>query len=99
MAVQMGECTQIITGGTVQATPHCVRGARGNNVARISLPCFVDTPPTFALTVPDGLDATIAAVCQSTSDKVPPLSERWNNGDTFGAFLQKTFSVYYNWES
>ena len=26
MAVQIGECTQIVTGGVVIATPHCVRG-------------------------------------------------------------------------
>lgn len=97
LAVQMGECTQIVTGGTVQATPHCVRGATNRNVARISLPCFVDTPPTFALTLPDGMDER--TVLQSVDGKVPPLSERWNNGDTFGTFLQKTFSVYYDWKA
>lgn len=105
LAVQMGECTQIVTGGAVRATPHCVRGANATNannnnnpkeIARISLPCFVDTPPTFALTMPDGVDET--TVLQSITDKVPPLGERWNNGDTFGDFLQKTFSVYYNWK-
>jgi len=40
MAIQIGECMQIITGGKVVATPHCVRGAdpswttkhRGNDV-------------------------------------------------------------------
>ena len=101
MAVQMGECTQIVTGGTVQATPHCVRGVgSGNNnnkIARVSLPCFVDTPPNFGLTVPDGMDAS--SVLLQSVDKVPPLSERWNNRDTFGTFLQKTFSVYYNWKA
>ena len=55
MAVQIGECTQIVTGGAVRATPHCVRGAApatAPNVARISLPCFVDTPPYQALAMP-----------------------------------------------
>ena len=99
LAVQMGECTQIVTGGTVRATPHCVGGARATqtNVARISLPCFVDTPPTFALTLPDGIDER--NVLQSMDEKVPPLADRWNNGDTFGTFLQKTFSVYYDWNA
>jgi isopenicillin N synthase-like dioxygenase len=27
VAIQIGECTQIVTGGAVLATPHCVRGA------------------------------------------------------------------------
>lgn len=52
MAIQIGECTQIITGGSVVATPHCVRGAP--NVARASLACFIDTPPSFPLSVPRG---------------------------------------------
>lgn len=102
-AVQIGECTQIITGGMVRATPHCVRGVTmshdTNNIARVSLPCFVDTPPTFPLRVPssgqrqDVLDASI------TTTKVPPLQLRWlYDGMTFGEFLQTTFSMYYEWK-
>jgi hypothetical protein len=30
MAIQIGECMQIVTGGHVVATPHCVRGADPN---------------------------------------------------------------------
>ena len=50
MGIQIGECTQILTGGAVTATPHCVRGAP--NVARSSFACFIDTPPTFPLRAP-----------------------------------------------
>lgn len=28
MAIQVGECTQVVTGGEFVATPHCVRGVR-----------------------------------------------------------------------
>lgn len=125
MAIQIGECLQIITGGHVVATPHCVRGADPNwecsssddtgttvsanttrtvngkkrKVARISFPCFVDTVPSFPLTVPPGRtrdDIFKSGVVGCA--KVPPLEERWTeNGMDFGSFLQKTFALYYDW--
>jgi len=98
MAVQMGECTQIVTGGVVTATPHCVRGAQAPNVARISLPCFVDTPPTFPLKVPPNSTRQEVLAAGSKSRRVPPLDPRWKtNGMTFGDFLQTTFAMYYDW--
>ena len=100
MAVQIGECTQILTGGAVVATPHCVRGCRHRQypgIARISLPCFVDTPPSFPLNLPPG--ATREQVLQAglQSKRVPPLAKRWKEGMTFGEFLAATFSLYYSW--
>lgn len=126
--VQIGECTQIVTGGIVAATPHCVRGIQlptmtvtttlsdAGNVARISMACFVDTPPQFPLRVPLGSSrsAVLAAgasgsasssSCKDNDDddrswglrqRVPPLDDRWiSDGMTFGDFLQRTFSAYY----
>lgn len=101
MAIQMGECVQIITGGLLVATPHCVRGARSNaqGVARISHPCFIDTAPNFPLSLPKG--RTSQQVFESSvSSKVPPLSERWtSDGMKFGDFLHATFSRYYDWSA
>lgn len=98
MAVQIGECTQIVTGGAVRATPHCVRGALASNIARISLPCFVDTAPFQALAVPASASRQQVLDAASNSDKVPPLGLRWTGNDmTFGDFLQKTFTMYYDW--
>eukprot|EP00518_Triparma_eleuthera_P000794 CAMPEP_0182453986 /NCGR_PEP_ID=MMETSP1319-20130603/808_1 /TAXON_ID=172717 /ORGANISM="Bolidomonas pacifica, Strain RCC208" /LENGTH=327 /DNA_ID=CAMNT_0024651951 /DNA_START=83 /DNA_END=1062 /DNA_ORIENTATION=+ len=59
MAVQLGECCQIVTGGSLMATPHCVKGASpsaspGVRVSRISHPCFIDTKPDFPLSMPPG---------------------------------------------
>lgn len=84
MAVQIGECLQIITGGNVVATPHCVRGVdpkwidtKGRKIARISFPCFVDTIPNFPLKIPQGssskemLDSSVKGCAE-----VPPLDER-----------------------
>jgi len=101
MAVQLGECVQIVTGGALSATPHCVRGATpapGSTVkvARISHPCFIDTIPQFPLTMPAGV--TMNEVLGSALDdsKVPPLKDRWTeDGMIFGDFLQKTFERYY----
>ena len=98
MAIQLGECTQILSGGAVCATPHWVRAAGGKNIARISLAAFVDTPPEFQLWTPSG--STKESVCHSDqqSKRVPPLDQRWTeNGMTFGDFLTQTFQMYYDW--
>jgi isopenicillin N synthase-like dioxygenase len=102
LAVQIGECLQILTGGVVVATPHCVRGPRlGWNpdssirVARISHPCFIDLKPTFPLTMPAGCSREDVTRVGSGMGRVPPLDERWHDGMTFGDFLHTTFSKYY----
>jgi isopenicillin N synthase-like dioxygenase len=97
MAVQVGECVQLVTGGALVATPHCVRGASNvPNVARISLPCFIDTPPTFPIYIPKG--CTRDEALHKAYSRVPPLGARWTkDGMTFGDFLGKTFSTYYEW--
>lgn len=100
-AIQMGECTQIVTGGAVRATPHCVRGAsNAPHVARISLPCFVDTPPYQPLAVPPLTTRDQVLDVKTQSPKVPPLGPRWTvDGMTLGEFLQTTFAMYYDWSA
>lgn len=99
MAVQMGECCQIVTGGILQATPHCVRGAvpvpgSGIKIARISHPCFIDTAPYFTLDAPKGTSRE--QTCAGADYRVPPLDKRWlDDGMEFGEFLKKTFQLYY----
>jgi isopenicillin N synthase-like dioxygenase len=85
MAIQIGECLQIVTGGNVIATPHCVRGVNPDwkggmenvKIARISFPCFVDTVPSFPLKVPRGItkEQVIDRGVKGCA-KVPPLNER-----------------------
>lgn len=101
MAIQVGECTQVVTGGEFVATPHCVRGVRpqftaGRKVARVACPCFVDTHPTFKLRIPEGFSAD-EMLAKGVSSKVPPLAERWEPGQSFGDFLGATFRRYYDW--
>lgn len=97
MAVQLGECIQIVTGGVLTATPHYVKGASssatGIKVARISHPCFIDPNPDFQLNIPPSSDPQRAL---ASNNKVPPLDGRFTtNGQVFGDFLQKTFQKYY----
>ena len=87
LAIQVGECTQIVSRDVLRATPHCVRGSPG--LARTSLACFVDVPPDFPL----------HGFIGSTCDRVPPLRERWTQGMMFGDFLETTFRKYYDWTS
>ena len=95
MAVQLGECTQIVTGGLLVATPHCVRGTRAKGIARIANPYFIDTAPDFPLSIPLG-SSRKDIMSSSISSKVPELSSRWTrNGMKFGDFLTETFSKYY----
>lgn len=104
MCVQVGECTQVVTGGVLVATPHSVRGCRpaltgDRRVARVSCPCFIDTHPTFPLTMPSGVERE-AVLARGLSDKVPPLGERWEyDGQTFGDFLGASFRRYYAWNT
>lgn len=103
MAVQLGECAQIITGGGLVATPHCVRGAdqecaKNIRVARISEVCFIDTVPMYPLHVPKEITRDMVLDAGVKSERIPPLGSRWiDDGMTFGDFLQKTFDMYYNW--
>jgi len=101
MAVQFGECLQVLTGGSLVGTPHCVRGidpALGTRVARISFPCFVDSVPAFPLNMPQGYTRDDILKAGGSNSKVPPLGQRWtHNGMTFGEFLQKSVEVYYSW--
>lgn len=96
MGIQIGECTQILTGGAVIATPHCVKGAPG--VARTSFACFIDTPPTFPLRAPSAQQFSSTPYLASSCSRVPPLCKRWYDGITFGEFLETTFKMYYDFD-
>jgi len=97
MAIQCGECLQIITGGRLVATPHCVRPpVKRTGIARASMPVFVDSRPEFILNSPNGRDAVFENTVQQW---VPPLADRWIEGQTFSDFLGSTFRAYYDWNS
>jgi isopenicillin N synthase-like dioxygenase len=96
MGIQIGECTQILSGGAVIATPHCVKGAP--NVARTSFACFIDTSPTYPLRAPSRKGSSSSENPAFSSSRVPPLCKRWYDGMLFGDFLEKTFKMYYDFD-
>ena len=96
MAIQCGECLQVVTGGKLVATPHCVRPPlHHTDISRACMPLFVDSTPEFRLECPNG---DIDAVFQNTVKQwVPPLADRWTQGQTFADFLGTSFKAYYTW--
>jgi isopenicillin N synthase-like dioxygenase len=97
LAIQCGECLQVITGGLLTATPHCVRPCRVDYpVARTSCPFFIDTQPEFPLFMPAGCTRTQVVDAAVDTGKVPPLESRWeDDGQSFVEFLGSTFRRYY----
>lgn len=97
MAFQIGETSQIHSGGVLQATPHAVRGCRAGDVTREALAVFMepecdgdmDLPPSKTLR--DVQDASIAL-----PTGVRTLSQRWKPGMNFGDFSIATFAAFYD---
>ena len=91
IAYQMGESTQVRTGGTVRATPHCVRAAYSlpeQPIHRATFAVFMqpshDEPLDVPATISDEGRAGISADIPS-----------WKEGQDFNAFTQETLKKYY----
>lgn len=97
---QIGESAQIHSGGALQATPHCVRAARGPKcagIARSTFALFMQPMLEEEMDVPAGAtreDATAGAIQKHLPRGVPPLGDRWADGDDFGGFCKKTIDAY-----
>ena len=99
LAIQCGECLQVVTGGLFVATPHCVRASISNDetrVARATFPVFVDTDAEFLLSAPENISKE-QIFDKTVQSKVPPLEKRWDDGVPFVEFLGNTFKQYYQW--
>jgi isopenicillin N synthase-like dioxygenase len=99
LAIQCGECLQIISGGILVATPHCVKASQSDSVqvGRATFPVFIDTHPEFKLQMPKGLSRE-NVFDKTMHSRVPPLQERWTeDGVEFVKFLGDTFKKYYEY--
>ena len=97
MAIQCGECLQVVTGGKLVATPHCVRPPmNSSDISRACMPVFVDSSPEFPLVSPTGREAVFV---NTVKQWVPPLADRWKDGQTFADFLGASFKAYYEWSA
>ena len=78
LAFQLGECCQIMSGGVLDATPHCVVRAEelaGQGIGRNTFALFMEPDPLDRLQVPEGMDST--TVMEKEDYKIPQIKERW----------------------
>ncbi|CEL97988.1 unnamed protein product [Vitrella brassicaformis CCMP3155] len=92
---QIGEASQIHTGGCLAATPHCVSAPPTPNTCRESLALFMEPNWDDCMSPPSGTSPADVIGPEKPSEKVPPLAERWVDGQTFGDFLKRSFERYY----
>jgi isopenicillin N synthase-like dioxygenase len=88
---QIGETSQIQSGGLLQATPHAVM-TYCPGVSRESFALFMQPDFEAPLDVPPG--KTVEDCQGVTSPLVPPLAARWNPGHTFGDFHRATIAAF-----
>lgn len=101
LAFQIGEAAQIHSGGLLQATPHSVRGAKGEKavgISRNTLAVFMQPMWDEQMNTPK--DSTHEQVCHgSSSDLLPPgmpkLEDRWEPPVDFGTFTNETLKKYH----
>ena len=101
---QVGETTQIHTGGILQATPHCVRGYRmsntSTNITRETFAVFFE--PEYHHDMKVHLDTTNRYIEPETQEarqflppNVKPINSRWKRGMNFGEFSLATFEAFH----
>lgn len=97
LAFQVGETSQILSGGELMATPHCVKSPKDSKCSRETMAVFLG--PTWSETIDPPKDTKLEDIFFSdgrwTSLSVPKLADRWKPGCTFDEFSIKTFSSYY----
>jgi len=100
IAYQIGESSQILTGGLLMATPHMVRGPtqsqtvrpENKGVSRTTFAVFMQPNIFESLALPAGADASQAI---DTNEWVPDLKSRWQPGFDFSTFTKHTFAKYH----
>lgn len=83
LAFQVGEALEVLTGGKLQATPHCVVASREKNVTRC----------TFALFMQPHWDQVLD--CENNDGEMCRAIEHWHPGISFGDFSKSKFAAYY----
>jgi len=93
-AFQIGESSQIVSGGLLQATPHAVLCSTGG-ATRESFAVFLEPEFGAPLDVPAGKTIEdCQGVVANPELKLPPLKARWKPGQTFGDFHLATVSAF-----
>lgn len=98
LAFQIGETAQIQSGGVLQATPHAVKGSGVPGVSRETFAVFMEPCWMEDMDIPQGRtveEAQSQLAAKNLPPGVPPLAKRWQVGQNFGEFSEKTISLYY----
>jgi hypothetical protein len=97
---QIGETSQIQSGGLLQATPHAVRPGSSSSssmISRESFAVFMEPEFNTPLNIPVG---KTVHDCQEHNVKLPgtvlPLRLRWKPGQMFGDFHVATVTAFCN---
>ena len=99
LGFQIGETSQIQSGGVLRATPHAVVAAAGkrlgDGITRESFALFLEPEFDDILQIPPGRSLDD---CQDAKAPLPssvvPLKRRWNPGMSFGDFHRATVSAF-----
>lgn len=101
IAFQIGETSQILSGGILQATPHCVKAAAVPGVSRATMAIFMEPDYDAIMDVPQGADPEEVfrgARGELLPKGVPTLAGRWTGpgtNQTFADFSERTFASFY----
>ena len=92
---QIGETSQIQSGGLLQATPHAVRSS-GGGVSRESFALFLEPEFHDPLKIPPNktIEDCMGPSEASLPPSMTPLSARWKPGQTFGDFHVTTVTAF-----
>lgn len=95
LAIQVGEFFQLLSGGFLRATPHCVRSASDPNISRSQLVVFMDCEPDQEVALP-GYSGPYEEVVTTPflPEGVPKLCDRLVGANTFKDFCENTYKAY-----
>lgn len=102
LAYQIGETTQIHTGGILQATPHAVKGCeseKAKDISRESFAVFMEPEYHGNMNLIDGKTIQDAQNEEKAKLFLPrgvrTLKSRFKPGMNFGEFSEATFQAFY----
>lgn len=95
LAIQLGETFQVLSGGLLRATPHCVRSSKHPGLTREQLAVFMDCAPEQEMTLPEySLSKDEVLSTPFLPQGVPQLSSRMEGVRTYRDFANNTFQAY-----
>ena len=93
---QMGEIFQVLSGGLLRATPHCVRSAALKGVTRETFPVFMDCRADKDISLPTWSSVDVLETKGMDGLDIPKLTGRYEGCKTYCEFGTKTYEAYYN---